>query len=236
MIDFESELKKILNEDPLGILKNRTVQPITTDQRLKDSFEEINKFIDENGREATESTDITERKLFSRLKQLRKDFDKASTLKNLDRHNLLANVREVKNVDDILENDVLGLLDDGPDNIFDLKNIPKKRDKTDFVARRRPCNNFKDYEGKFKEIQKDLNEGKRRLIHYKESHLKEDRYYILDGILVYLEKIEEIKKREFNDKSQGKRARLDSRIRCIFENGLESNMYLRSLGKELEIN
>ena len=60
MIDFESELKKILSEDPLGILKNQSVQPITTDQRLKDSFEEINKFIDENGREPTESTDITE--------------------------------------------------------------------------------------------------------------------------------------------------------------------------------
>ena len=236
MIDFEIELKKILNEDPLGILKNRTVQPITTDQRLKDSFEEINKFTDENSREPTESTNITERKLFSRLKQLRKDFDKASTLKNLDRHNLLANVKEVKNIDDILKNDVLGLLDDGPDNIFDLKNIPKKRDKTDFVARRKPCNNFKDYEGKFKEIQKDLNEGKRKLIHYKESHLKEDRYYILDGILVYLEKIEDITIREFNDKTQGKRKRLDSRIRCIFENGLESNMYLRSLGKELHNN
>jgi len=236
MIDFEIELKKILNEDPLGILKNRTVQPITTDQRLKDSFEEINKFTDENSREPTESTNITERKLFSRLKQLRKDFDKASTLKNLDRHNLLANVKEVKNIDDILKNDVLGLLDDGPDNIFDLKNIPKKRDKTDFVARRKPCNNFKDYEGKFKEIQKDLNEGKRKLIHYKESHLKEDRYYILDGILVYLEKIENNTIREFNDKTQGKRKRLDSRIRCIFENGLESNMYLRSLGKELHNN
>ena len=45
MIDFESELKEILKDDPLGILKNRTVQPITADQRLKDSFEEINKFI-----------------------------------------------------------------------------------------------------------------------------------------------------------------------------------------------
>ena len=233
MIDFESELKKILNDDPLGILKNRIVQPITPDQRLKDSFEEINKFVDENGREPSESTDITERKLFSRLKQLRKDFDKASTLKNLDSHNLLANVSEVKSVDDILKNDVLGLLDDGPDNIFDLKNIPKKRDKTDFVARRKPCKNFQDYEGKFKEIQKDLNEGKRKLIHYKESHLKEDRYYVLDGILVYLEKIEDVTIREFNDKTQGKRKRLDSRIRCIFENGLESNMYLRSLGKEL---
>jgi hypothetical protein len=233
MINFESELKKILNDDPLGILKNRTVQPITPDQRLKDSFEEINKFIDENGREPSESTDITERKLFSRLKQLRKDFDKASTLKNLDSHNLLANVSEVKSVNDILENDVLGLLDDDPENIFDLKNIPKKRDKTDFVARRKPCKNFKNYEGKFKVIQKDLNEGKRKLIHYKESHLKEDRYYVLDGILVYLEKIEDITIREFNDKTQGRRKRLDSRIRCIFENGLESNMYLRSLGKEL---
>ena len=122
MIDFESELKKILSEDPLGILKNQSVQPITTDQRLKDSFEEINKFIDENGKEPIERTDITERKLFSRLKQLRKDFDKASILQDYDRHNLLSDVREIKSVDDILENDVLGLLDDGPDNIFNLKN------------------------------------------------------------------------------------------------------------------
>ena len=65
MIDFESELKKILGEDPLGILRNQNVQPITNDQRLKESFEEINKFIDENGNEPTESNDITERKLFS---------------------------------------------------------------------------------------------------------------------------------------------------------------------------
>ena len=233
MIDFESELKKIISEDPLGILKNRTVQPITTDQRLKDSFEEINKFIDENGREPTESTDITERKLFSRLKQLKKDFDKASTLKDHDRHNLLDNVREIKSVDDILENDVLGILDDGPDNIFNLKNIPKKKDKTDFVARRKPCKNFKHYEAQFKAIQKEIKEGKRKLIIHKEHHLKEGRYFVLDGILLFLEKINDPIIKEFNDKTQGKRKRLDPRIRCIFENGMESNMYLRSLGKEL---
>ena len=233
MIDFESELKKILSEDPLGILKNRTTQPITTDQRLKDSFEEINNFIDENNREPTESTDITERKLFSRLKQLRKDFDKASTLQDYDRHNLLSDVREIKSVDDIMENDVLGLLDDGPDNIFNLKNIPKKKDKTDFVARRKPCKNFKDYEDKFKEVQKEIKEGKRKLIIHKEHHLKDGRYFVLDGILLFLEKIEDPVIKQFNDKTQGKRKRLDPRIRCIFENGMESNMYLRSLGKEL---
>ena len=233
MIDFEGELKKILNEDPLGILKNRTSQPITADQRLIDSFEEINRFIDANGKEPIESTDITERKLFSRLKQLRKDFDKASTLKDLDRHNLLVDVKEIKNVDDILENDVLGLLDDGPDNIFNLKNIPTEKIKTDFVARRKPCKNFKNYEDKFKEIQKDIKEGKRKLIIHKEHHLKEGRYFVLDGILLFLEKIDDPIIKEFNDKTQGKRKRFDPRIRCIFENGMESNMYLRSLGKEL---
>ena len=233
MIDFESELKEILKDDPLGILKNRTVQPITSDQRLKDSFEQINKFIDENGNEPTESTDIKERKLFSRLKQLRKDFEKSSTLKDLDRHNLLVNVKEIKSVDDILESDILGLLDDGPDNIFNLKNIPKEKNKTDFVARRKPCKNFKDYEDKFKEIQEEIKEGKRKLIIHKEHHLKEGRYFVLDGILLFLEKINDPIVKEFNDKTQGKRKRLDPRIRCIFENGLESNMYLRSLGKEL---
>jgi len=233
MIDFEGELKKILNEDPLGILKNRTSQPITADQRLIDSFEEINRFIDANGKEPIESTDITERKLFSRLKQLRKDFDKASTLKDLDRHNLLVDVKEIKNVDDILENDVLGLLDDGPDNIFNLKNIPTEKIKTDFVARRKPCKNFKEYEDKFKEIQRDIKEGKRKLIIHKEHHLKEGRYFVLDGILLFLEKIDDPIIKEFNDKTQGKRKRFDPRIRCIFENGMESNMYLRSLGKEL---
>ena len=233
MQDFENELQKILKDDPLEILKTRTSQKINIDQKLKDSFIEINNFIDKESREPTENNDIFERKLFSRLKQIRKDFSTAEILKDFDKHNLLTNVKEVETIDDILENDFLGLLNDDPENIFDLKNIPKNKNKTDFVARRKPCNNFKDYEVKFKEIQKEIKEGKRKLIIHKEHHLKEGRYFVLDGILLFLEKIDDPIVKEFNDKTQGKRKRLDPRIRCIFENGLESNMYLRSLGKEL---
>ena len=69
MIDFKLELYKILKEDPLGILNIRVSRPITADQRLKDSFEEINKFIDENGKKPEQSNDINERKLFSRLNE-----------------------------------------------------------------------------------------------------------------------------------------------------------------------
>ena len=68
---------------------------------------------------------------------------------------------------------------------------------------------------------------------FKESHLQEGRYYVLDGILSFLESIEKPKIKIFKDKTQGSRKRLDARIRCIFENGLESNMYLRSFQKEL---
>ena len=123
------------------------------------------------------------------------------------------------------------MLDEGPENIFDLKHIPKNKAKTDFVARRKPCKNFKDYENNFQKIQKEIKEGKRKLIIFKEHHLKEDRYFVLGGITLYLEKIEDKNIKKFEGKTGDKRN--DPRIRCIFENGLESNMYLRSLGKEL---
>jgi hypothetical protein len=233
MIDFKAELDKILKEDPLELLKISTSRPITPDQRLIDSFNEINNFIDISGREPEESTDINERKLFSRLSALKKDFDKATILKEFDKHHLLENVKEIQTVEDILTNDILGIIDDDPENIFKLKNIPLKKKETDFVARRKPCKNFEKYENNFKQIQNEIKIGKRKLIPFREVHLQEDRYYILDGILSYLEKIEKEIIKEFNDKTQGKRKRRDPRIRCIFENGLESNMYLRSFQKEL---
>jgi len=233
MIDFKAELDKILKEDPLELLKISTSRPITLDQRLIDSFNEINNFIDVNAREPDEAMDINERRLFSRLNALKKDFDKATILKEFDRHHLLQNVKEIQTVEDILANDVLGLISDDPENIFKLKNIPLKKKQTDFVARRKPCKKFEKYENNFKQIQNEIKIGKRKLIPFREAHLQEDRYYILDGILSYLEKIEKEIIKEFNDKSQGKRKRRDPRIRCIFENGLESNMYLRSFQKEL---
>ena len=105
MLDFKVELDKILKEDPLGILKIKVSQPVTADKRLKESFEEINKFIDEHGKEPEQSNDINERKLFSRLNALKKNFEKANSLKEYDKHNLLKEIKEIQTVDDILDND-----------------------------------------------------------------------------------------------------------------------------------
>lgn len=235
-MDFKKELENILKNDPLGLLVVKpTSSPITSNERLVSSFEEINIFFEKNNREPTEGSDIIERKLFSRLKEIRKDPFKIKDLKKFDRFDLLGEIKEIESISDILKNDYLGILDSSnEEDIFKITNINPnlKKDKADFVARRRPCKNFLDYEDKFKEIHKDIKEGKRKLLVFKEQDLQEGRYFILDGILLFLEKVGS-EERIFKDKSQGQRVRLDSRIRCIFENGLESNMYLRSLQKQL---
>ncbi len=121
MIDFEKELKEILENDPLDILKaqSKVSSVISPDNRLKSSFEEINVFIDKVGHKPTKSRDIKERRLFSRLESLRENPEKTAMLLDLDKHNLLADVEvpepyvaieEIETVDDVLDADPLGLL------------------------------------------------------------------------------------------------------------------------------
>ncbi|CAM4349619.1 GIY-YIG nuclease family protein [Zobellia roscoffensis] len=232
-------LDDIFNDDEFGILdskpKNSNVK--SEDERLIESFEEINAFFEKNDREP-EATNVTEFKLLSRLKALRKDAKKVEILKPYDTHNLLNTKEEVKSVADILNDDDLGILDtEETASIFKLKNVPSstERNSTDFVAQRKPMSNkeFKDYEPMFKEVHKELREGKRSLKTFtsSEKNLKKGAYYILDGVLLYLEEVDvELQEVELET---GNRVRKDGRTRIIFENGTKSNMLFRSLGKQL---
>ncbi|MCF6345278.1 MAG: GIY-YIG nuclease family protein [Thiomicrorhabdus sp.] len=244
MIDFKKELKDILENDPLDILKAKpnVSSIISPDNRLKASFKEINQFIDDNGYEPQKSRDINERRLFSRLEGLKESPEKASLLLDLDKHGLLNDVEipeplTIETVEDVLETDPLGLLggteEGDTTDIFNLKNLPSKsRVLTDYMAKRKPCKHFKEYENQFINVQKELKENKRKLISFtdKGEALVEKNYYILGGVLLYLERID-ISSPEKT--IEGKRFRKDGRTRCIFENGTESNMLYRSLAKSL---
>jgi hypothetical protein len=85
----------------------------------------------------------------------------------------------------------------------------------------------------FQEVHQELKEGKRMINPFKnaEKNLKINRFYILDGILLYLEAAN-LKYGKWNNKS-GDRIRLEGRTRTIFENGTYSNMLFRSLGKQI---
>lgn len=228
-------LEDIFNDDEFGILdsKSKNACVKTEDERLIESFQEINAFFKKNNREP-EAINVTEFKLLSRLKALRQDPKKLEVLKSYDTHNLLNAKEEIKTVADILSDDDLGILDtEEALSIFKLKHVPSsaERAESDFTARRKAMKDseFMSYEAQFKKVHKELREGKRKLNEFKdvEKNLEEGKYYVLDGVLLFLEKD------GLEDRQIGDRTRKDGRTITIFENGTLSNMYYRSLAKAL---
>jgi hypothetical protein len=239
-MDKKKTLADIFNDDEFGILdskaKNSTIK--TEDERLIESFQDINDFFEKNNREP-EATNVTEFKLLSRLKALRKDVKKIEILKSYDSHNLLNTKEEVKSVEDILNDDVLGILDtDETLSIFKLKHVKSssERAETDFVARRKAMKDkdFAPYETQFKKVHKELKNGKRKLVDFNYESLKPNEYYINNGVMLYLEKVEWEK--QIQEFKSGIHNRPDGRTQTIFENGTQSEMMFQSLYKVLHEN
>lgn len=235
MEDKDKILDDIFSNDPFGLLnvKPKTSNVKTADERLSASFEEINEFISKNDREPQPNpSNISEYQLYSRLKSLREDENKMLALEPQDKYGLLnVEKKEINSIDDIFNDDLLGIFDDGEaQSLFEFKHTPREiaRAEADFVARRKPCKNFKDYEEMFKSVQADLTSGKRKLVKFHESQLNQGNFFVHNGIVLYLEKVIDLEVDKFG--------KPDARTKIIFENGTESSMKLRSLGKNLFIN
>ena len=237
MKDKETILKEIFDNDPFGLLNiiPKKSAARTSDERLASSFDEINDFIENNEREPKpDPTNISEYKLYSTLKGLRENEEKMMALDPQDKYGLLnTEKKELNSIDDILGDDSLDILGDDAEGLFTFKHTPKdyKKAKADFVGKRFKCKDFHKYEHLFKEVQDDLALGKRKLVDFKEPNLRVGNYYIHNGILFLLESIDY--DREDRYKEDGTRVRRDGRTRCVFENGTESNILMRSVEKNL---
>lgn len=229
-MDKKDVLAEIFADDPLNILSIKASSaPITADQRLVSSFQEINDFYQTNGRAPkANKADITEYQLHQRLNSLRENPEKYEPLKEHDKYKLLeVEEKLINSIEDIFDDDDLDILSEDDEGLFEFNNVPKiKRDKTDFVARRETCKDFDKYEQLFKNVHSDLKAKRRKLIPYEEKQLREaGNFFVHSGLLLYLESIHDLSKDRFH--------KADGRTRIIFENGTESNMKLRSLGKNL---
>ena len=232
----------IFADDEFGLLNSssKATRQKSGDDRLVDSFEEINQFIDKTGREPN-TLSMSEYSLCARLKTFRQDDSMKCTLKPFDRHNLLGHVEiEELSIDDILnDEDDFGLLDTDKElSIFRLKNIPVDKAETDMVAQRKPMKekDFLKYEAMFQQVHRDIKAGKRKLlpIYDVEKNLMEGQIYVIDGVLLLLEKVK-LEKREVELAKETDR-RKDGRTVTIFEDGTYSNMLYRSLGKQVQKN
>ena len=243
-------LDEIFGNDPFDLLKVKPKAAVrTSDDRLSSSFQEINEFVAKNGREPEPNVgNVSEFQLYSRLKNLRGDDDKVAQLKAEDEYKLLPHLtteqlneaegeyqkqlpKEISSIDDIFGDDIGGILGGDDEGLFDFKHTPKdfERAEADFVARRKPCKDFDNYEEAFREVQQALANGKRKLIPFKQENLRPGDYYVHNGVLLLLEKVDF--EEDLQEFSSGKRVRKDGRTKTIFENGTESNMLYRSLYK-----
>ena len=230
MKDKDSILKEIFDNDPFGLLivKPKKTAAQTSDERLAASFDEINDFIENNEREPKpDPTNISEYKLYSTLKGLRENEEKMMALEQQDKYGLLnVEKKEINSIDDIFGDDSLDILGDDAEGLFDFKHTPKQTSMPSYVARRKKCKNFKDYEDFFLQCHLELSTGRRKLTKFKnEQQIDVGYFFVLNGILLYI-----ASKGTLKPDDKGK---MNARLMCIFENGTESNMLMRSLSAEL---
>lgn len=137
------------------------------------------------------------------------------------------------NLDDIL-NDPLFDLNETEQELFTLsdpikKGMERKRNVEE-VAQRKPCENFADYAGLFAQVHQELHNGKRKLIHYQENAIQEKGFFISDGMMGYIDRL------DVSNRQIKTRMRKDGRSRVIYEDGTESNILFRTIGKNITRN
>ncbi len=224
-------LQKILEDDDLGLLNIKPKHAaITVDERLLASFQQINDFYLQNGKEPTSNpSNILEFQLYNRLKGLRASKEKCEALQEADEYGLLTYIEPAKpitSVADIFEDDSFGLLDDEAASIFELKHVPLlPKDMPNKIAQRKRCQDFDQFEPLFNQCHAELVAGVREARGFAgEQQIQPGHFFILHGITAYVAEVGE---------KEVKNGKVNARLRCIFENGTESNMLLRSLATEL---
>ncbi len=200
----------------------------TEEQRILNSFDEINRFIDRFDRKPgqTEKPSVSEQGLKMKLAGIVNNADTHSILRPHDKHELLPQegMGEPKTLDDILDLDD-DLLDTEQDHIFTLVHARPAAAKTDEVSSRRACEDFDQFKPIFDQCVKEINEGTRKTMKFaKEQEIEAGEFFILNGVMVYVAEVGETHIRN------GKK---NARLRLIFDNGTEGNNLLRSLATEL---
>ena len=137
-------------------------------------------------------------------------------------------VREVVSLDDIFDDDDLGLLGGIDTSIHNVRHVssPAVKEIPDEIASRKPCEDFYRYEKFFKDIQRILHSKAVMLERFSsESEASVGQVFILRGQLCYVDRVLK------EDTPDSKRD--NPRLRVIFENGTEADLLKRSLARAL---
>lgn len=226
-MDLSDDLVKLFeSDDGHMFVPPKKQAPVTADDRLAASFQQITDFVKKNDRlPEIESNDISEASLAARLNSIRTDKTKVESLRLIDELGLLEVPEAPKSVDELFESDAFGLFNSTGDQIFKVKEALSKPRPVKERAERKRAEDFDSFKSGFEEQQRLLGEGKLKLQRYvsvEQLHL--GKYYVHAGQMLRITDATD-KKRVYD--------RNKERFRVIYENGSESNMYRRSLSMRL---
>jgi len=233
-----------INENDIELLGELGVdaEQVTTggrtakEQRIVAGFEEIQRFVEENGRlpEHGESREIFERIYAVRLDCIRESAECREILAKLDTRGLLSSQggpREI-HVEGLIADEALlsqlGVSATPSDDVTQLVHVrPREEIKAaEEIAQRNRCRDFAIFKPIFDEIQSQLESGERRTIPYKDNaDTKKGDLFILDGQKVIVA--------DMGDSFVSDYGRPDRRLRVVYDNGTESDLLLRSLQRAL---
>lgn len=108
----------------------------------------------------------------------------------------------------------------------DMRKSMEGRNKADYVAQRRLCEDFELFRPLFQQVHQDLRQGRRSLVRISKTiNLQAGHYYIAEGQMLLLESI--------GERTTSSNFLPDARTRCIYENGTESDILLQTLRKNV---
>lgn len=224
-VDFQD----IFDSDEDGLLDTPEVAPkLTSSDRLERSFLEILEFYRQHQRlPSSDTREIAERKLGARLDGILANDAKIAALQHLDEFGLLAEPSAPETLDEILDSDDLGLLDDTT-GLLDTSDLPQRRkpEVGGDAAQRVRAEDFADFERLFQQKHAELASGASKLVAFPGvQHIVEGAFFVLNGVMLFVAEVGETEYKETTI-----RANRRERLRVIFENGTESSMYRQSLG------
>lgn len=205
------------------------------EERIIAGFEEIERFVAEQGRlpQHGDDRDIFERLYAVRLDRLRDLEECRELLKPLDSRGLLDDEAETTlpseaDLDDEALLASLGVDTDSDNDISKLTHVRSRQEikAAEEIAQRTPCLDFDAFKPIFDTVQRDLVTGVRQTLKYQDdAAVNQGDLFILDGHKVIVADMGEPFISDYG--------RPDRRLRVVYDNATESDLLMRSLQRAL---
>ncbi|MCB1615561.1 MAG: GIY-YIG nuclease family protein [Pseudomonadales bacterium] len=228
--------KSLLEELGVDITPAKKVTHTPKEERIIAGFEEIQRFVEEHGRQPQhgEGKDIFERLYATRLDRIRSLDECKDLVAGLDHQGLLTAENAIAEPGNEYKSDAellaeLGVEAPKENDVTFLKHVKPRaevRAASDVIGQRKPCEDFEKFKPMFDSIQADIKAGRRKTIPFaKDGTIEEGNLFIVSGQKAYIA--------EVGEAFTGTDGRNEYRLRVIFDNGVESNQLMHSLQKRL---